>query len=1306
MQFLPNATAPITLPANAATLTPPAAVNLTQTVGGYTVQATAPAQMAQPANPLLITLTSSGGGSDFITPPVTLTGLPTDANLTIIYTGGGTVAELLITPSADTPPGLYSLAIGCTVNGNVFAFTVPLTVAQQSGLTLIPIATSFEGFSLTCSDSQPIIQPGTVYTIKVTAQAPNGAPTFLNLAVTGLPAGVTAAVSLNSSNATSTITFTVAADATPGTYTYGIDAIIANNLQINPGPIHTYPLGLTLDSVDALAESTTPLFTINVSPNIQSTANPGTLSGTITFTRASGYSGTPTPSITGATDAFTVNLTATGYPLVWDFTIAAIATAPLTIASVTFAGADGASVASQSMTLYALALGEGYASDPALEYRAITGIIVSPQMTLGPTWPPPQTVTPGGGVTLTTDAYAFTITQGDTININIYEEGFTAWTGYGPLEISEQAPITWTYGSSEPNTLWCIFPLNATSQTYTPSPGAPSLIDTAQLNTSLLTPPGLYAFTIFDHNYTPNPSATLYVQILSAGSQAATTSGTALSGTLATPASAPVPTAAGVVAATWRGIQVLRARIKPTNPSSPPQMLARSKHLTITTAQKVQPENQAAAWAAAALQWPGHNPIPPAIIDGVALTGGLLPMTPKQFQYMCQQCQQNFGFAVPLLPTVNQLALTYSTAQPTTAVGPYTLTMPSSGGTGVTGYPLDVLGGLTPQTGTPLPLTATLSGADAANFVMLFGLFDLYDAELVLWPTPATAPGTYNLTVNLNYNGAIIPWPITVTVSGNTGPTPVTTSAIAWEGGDLSSTYGTLTVTAWRAPTASQPPGPPPLPSTPQPGQIQLVVNAGNTALPAGPLAVTVENLPAGVTAAWSATGTPSTNLVESNPPTTGQTVTLYVASGTTPGSYSPTLNFTFNGTPESIALPITITTIAAAPVFPTPWFPTPKSMSSYTVYDHSYDVQGFTLDVSLLPGYTTYGSWAASGIALPSVIVAATSASESSKNAKSGSGFAIIGYYLQPPSPAQFLADWQAIYGPMPSKGTIYLSVQAADPFSGVTGPVATGSASYQQGTLKSFQTPPAGAQGYDGATWWCGPYFAIANTLLPINLCPNDSNTQTLTVEGIPALGGNGWTAGDPYGGTVTLTFKAKKHYPAVPGGVGFVPSPAAIVIPSGDTSPIPTALTISADSTLTTALTIVEIEASDGLNLATLKATINFWGNTPPAGPVTISPTGTPTTLAAGHSITPTYTLSNSGNTPQTIALTAPDGGGVFTCTLSTPSITVPAAVGETPGTATFTMTVENVSSAAAQFLALYVYGNNAACSFSAVVGVTTT
>ena len=228
--------------------------------------------------------------------------------------------------------------------------------------------------------------------------------------------------------------------------------------------------------------------------------------------------------------------------------------------------------------------------------------------------------------------------------------------------------------------------------------------------------------------------------------------------------------------------------------------------------------------------------------------------------------------------------------------------------------------------------------------------------------------------------------------------------------------------------------------------------------------------------------------------------------------------------------------------------------------------------------------------------IISATSASASSVSAKSGSGFTVLGYYIGWPTPAQLLADWIAVYGDLPDKGTIYFSVRPADPVNGVTGMEMTERVSFENGTLEGAIIPPAGATYFSGSPYWFGPFLSKALTYTGIVANMGDGGEIMIEYQGNPAPGGGGWTSGDPYSGTLSFVAKIASesaftkellgYYALMPSPpITFTFSPTQLVIPSGSTTPVSVVATCHIPADTVAGVWLFRLEATDGKQVVSI-------------------------------------------------------------------------------------------------------------------------
>ena len=309
----------------------------------------------------------------------------------------------------------------------------------------------------------------------------------MSLTVSDLPDGCYATVTYDNTTGGATVHIHVGPSAVNGTYTYNVQAIISNpNGAIPSGPIQAVQL------YDVFADPSTPATEYpDFSLTFGGTSNPMSQISQ----QDAGFIFAPalTPPATYSGNVSNQNSWLTYEFLDWPtqeyFTVRLTPIAPLSPGFYRFALSSVQGGETVTLPMVYAVYGGNIQSNP---------INLQAQITIGPAWPPPQVLTTDGTVTLTTDDYAYSINQGDTIDIGIYAEGFTAFTGYWNFFLSEQSPESIIGTTPRFQNLWCVFPSNNKPESYSPTPGTPTLITTATLVTTLTTPPGVYAFTLAD----------------------------------------------------------------------------------------------------------------------------------------------------------------------------------------------------------------------------------------------------------------------------------------------------------------------------------------------------------------------------------------------------------------------------------------------------------------------------------------------------------------------------------------------------------------------------------------------------------------------------------------------------------------------------------------------------------------------------------------------------------------------------------------------------------------------------------------
>jgi hypothetical protein len=369
-------------------------------------------------------------------------------------------------------------------------------------------------------------------------------------------------------------------------------------------------------------------------------------------------------------------------------------------------------------------------------------------------------------------------------------------------------------------------------------------------------------------------------------------------------------------------------------------------------------------------------------------------------------------------------------------------------------------------------------------------------------------------------------------------PTPVLTEvAIANPATLVDETYGSLTILTESTTSTAQ-----------APLQAALPVIAEGTNTPTNTLTLTITGAPGGVNAIWYNTGTSTTTLTPGSSPANNDTLLVQISNTQAVGSIPLTLNFTANGTPETIPLTFTVAACGLAPNAPPPVFADPKSMGCSTEYDTSYNITGFLLTYEYVQAWTYPASpwqWdgtgysAASGANAPGLwaIYASDVYTESYAPPAASTWVPILFSGPNIPLPAEVLAAWETAYGALPDTGNIKFQACYIDPVSCASGPALSCTAGWKLGTLL----------GQDIAAF-TGPKFTATNP----NPGTFDGSVSGVTIS-MDIQGANG------YSGNITFSSKNTYYLPTgtppgtktLPTGTTITFTPASLTIAPGDTT-----------------------------------------------------------------------------------------------------------------------------------------------------------
>ena len=264
-----------------------------------TLTVTTPPDFTISASPSSISIAQGNQGTSTITTAISggfnsaialsASGMPTGTtvsfNPAIIAAPGSGTSTMTITVGATTTPGTYPITVTGNGGGKQHAVAVTLTVTVASN------------FTISASPSSVSIVQGNQGTSTITTTVIGGFNSAIALSASGMPTGTT--VSFNPAtiaapgSGTSTMTITVGATTTPGTYPITVTG--------NGGSIqHTTIVTLTV--------TTPPDFTISASPSSVSIAQGNQGTSTITTAISGGFNSVISLSASGMPTGTTVSL--------------------------------------------------------------------------------------------------------------------------------------------------------------------------------------------------------------------------------------------------------------------------------------------------------------------------------------------------------------------------------------------------------------------------------------------------------------------------------------------------------------------------------------------------------------------------------------------------------------------------------------------------------------------------------------------------------------------------------------------------------------------------------------------------------------------------------------------------------------------------------------------------------------------------------------------------------------------------------------------------------------------------------------
>ena len=619
-------------------------IDASVTPGTYTLNVSAAGSHGVPVIPCFVTVTGSSitysftataqtitlGPSESVNIPITFMPAPGDTNeptwatvglpagATVTYLGNALAGTLQMTlaTSSSTQPGLYAFTLTSSCSDATATVTIVLIIKVLDPTPIVRTDTN-GNYSLTCNDSTPTIALGSS---AIVTNPGGGAPNTK--------------IDVNGSDIArvpgQTIKIGGVAIASPtNTSSNGIE--LSGEQITAPGPVTVRVEGakiategtIKVNGTSKAVVTAVPTTTVEVATNYPIQFTCQAPNGAATFASLT-ISGLPT----GVTASVALN------------TSAAASTVTLSVAPTSTKGIY--------TWAWAATINNNFGPGGGI---IGTGIVTGEGiLTIGPAWPPPQIITPLGDVVMTTDQYAFSVTQGDSITVEVLiATGTYGEAGGGGFltDLDWTPPTLWPESALQSWITWKAHGIQPEDEFVS---GQPYDALTLTINTTLTTPPGFYTFLISSDTSNGPPSATLNIQIIDAGNENAIAPSQLTYGTLAVKGSTTRRAQSGVVVTSHKGRSVLRALTMPVNPNSPGQDMARQRHFVLTSAQASQDDTAIAAWSEANNGFPGNEVMPGIVIDGVQWQDVAKKMTPAQYQYMCNQTQMNFGGVASALP--------------------------------------------------------------------------------------------------------------------------------------------------------------------------------------------------------------------------------------------------------------------------------------------------------------------------------------------------------------------------------------------------------------------------------------------------------------------------------------------------------------------------------------------------------------------------------------------------------------------------------------------------------------------------------
>jgi Pro-kumamolisin, activation domain len=288
--------------------------------------------LSSSASALSLAAGSSGASTITISPQNDFSGT---VNLSVSGLPSGVTASF--SPAAATTSSTLTFMAANTAAASSSTLTITGTSGDLTSTARVQLAvTAAAAFALTAAPSNLSLVQGTHVTSTITVTPGSGFTGSVTLAVSGLPSGVTAALSPATTTKTSTLTLNATTSAKPGSYTAMITGTSGSNKN-------TTPITFTVTGA--------PSFVITATPTSLTAVRGSSANTAIALAPENGFSGPVTLTASGLPSGVAASFSPISAAQPATLTLTANGSAALGAHTVTITGASGGISSKATVTL-------------------------------------------------------------------------------------------------------------------------------------------------------------------------------------------------------------------------------------------------------------------------------------------------------------------------------------------------------------------------------------------------------------------------------------------------------------------------------------------------------------------------------------------------------------------------------------------------------------------------------------------------------------------------------------------------------------------------------------------------------------------------------------------------------------------------------------------------------------------------------------------------------------------------------------------------------------------------------------------